>query len=279
LIIVKNSDQESEVFKFLKAGDDTCRADSHVSVIAGKISRILKEHQIRSLQSEKLNLLNDPLTGLLSRAAIHREMEFCADSEIPLSSQCWAIIFIDIDFFKQINDCYGHHKGDEVIRKIAELLKTETKPEDKLARPGGEEFIILMSRYNKQTILDSCERIRQTIAAHKFGITQGKDEYKVTASFGVKFLELPIKIDESLQQADMALYQAKNNGRNNVVCYDSMQESDTNVEQDLHLQHFENVTRVVNERVTNLITLMGRRMIEAARQEANNDALAYSGPS
>ena len=96
---------------------------------------------------------------------------------------------------------------------------------------------------------------------------------QVSASFGISILGPQSQLEESLRQADMAMYQAKDSGRNNVVCFDSMQDLGEGVEQDLQIQHFENVTRVVNERVTNLITQLGRRLIATARQEANHDAL------
>lgn len=271
LVIVRTSDEEVEVFRFLKSGDDVCKEDAPLKLIAARLNRILQSsnHQVQLENARRL----DPLTGVLSRWAFNEEIAHYSESDIPFSSESRAIVFLDLDRFKQLNDTYGHGVGDEILIEVARLLSEEVGPEDKVGRLGGEEFVLLLCRYNTQTVLDSVEMIRQRLAAHEFKSTNGDSKFHVTASFGVAILGPQSQFEESFRQADMAMYQAKENGRNNMVSFDSMQDPDTSVGQDIHIQHFENVTRVVNERVTNLITLLGRRLIETARQEANNDAL------
>lgn len=267
LFIVGNSKQEVDVFRFLKDGDDICRADTPLELIAARLDRIL-----RRLRQENLRRL-DPLTGVLSRRVFDEEIARYYDPDLSLTSESRAIILLDLDWFKKFNDHYGHGAGDAILQELGRLLLEEAGPEDRVGRFGGEEFVLVLSRYNAQTVLDSVERIRQRIADHEFKSSNGNDIFHVTASFGVAMLDPQSKFEESLSQADMAMYQAKQNGRNNVVCFDAMLDPEATLDQDIHIQHFENVTRVVNERVTNLIALMGRRLIETARQEANIDAL------
>jgi two-component system cell cycle response regulator len=209
---------------------------------------------------------------MLTRCAFTEAFAQDFESDIPFSSVTRAVVFFDLDFFKRINDTYGHTVGDEIIQDVARLLLREIGPSDRIGRFGGDEFVLLLNRYNKQTMLDSVDRIRQSIETHEFKSTIEPNRLAVTASFGVSILDPQSQLDEALRQADMAMYQAKENGRNTVVCFDAMRDENS-VEHDIYVQHFENVTRVVNERVTNLISLMGRRLIETARQEANNDAL------
>lgn len=270
LFIVGNSEQEVEVFRFLKDGDDICRTDTPLELIAARLDRILR--RLRQVQLENLRRL-DPLTGVLSRWAFKEDIARYYDPDMSLTSESRAIVLLDLDWFKKLNDHYGHGAGDEILHEVGRLLLEESGPEDKVGRFGGEEFILVLSRYNTQTVLDSVERIRQRLADHEFKSSNGNDKFHVTASFGVAMLGPQSKFEESLSQADMAMYQAKQNGRNNVVCFDAMLDPEATVDNDIHIQHFENVTRVVNERVTNLIALMGRRLIETARQEANIDAL------
>lgn len=266
LIIVRTNEQEIEVFGFIKDGDDVCRDDAPLQLITARLNRILQSTGQIQLQ----NIQNlDPLTGLLSRLGIHDEFTRHIESDAPFSSGSWAFVYLDLDHFKCINDSYGHAVGDEILQEVARLLLEETGPEDRVGRLGGDEFVLLLSRYNTQTVMDSVERFRQRLAAHDFKCMSDH----MTASIGVSILGPQSQLDESLRQADMAMYQAKDSGRNNLVCFDSMQDLGVAVEQDLQIQHFENVTRVVNERVTNLITLLGRRLIASARQEANHDAL------
>jgi two-component system, cell cycle response regulator len=270
LLIVGNSEQEVDVFRFLKDGDDICRSDVPLELIAARLDRILR--RFLQVQLENLRRL-DPLTGVLSRWAFKEEIARYSDPDMSLTSESRAIVLLDLDWFKKLNDHYGHGAGDEILHEVGRLLLEEAGPEDRVGRYGGEEFILVLSRYNTQTILDSVERIRQRLADHEFKSSNENDKFHVTASFGVAMLGPQSKFEESLSQADMAMYQAKQNGRNNVVCFDAMLTPEATLDQDIHVQHFENVTRVVTERVSNLISVMGRRLIETARQEANVDAL------
>lgn len=270
LVIVRTREQEVEVFGFLRDGDDVCRDDAPLASIAARLHRILRRSWQVQLESTRRL---DPLTGVLSRWAFNEEMVLYFDSYMSFSSETRALVMLDLDWFKRINDVYGHGVGDKILQEVARLLMEEIGPGDKVGRLGGEEFVLLISRYNVPTVLDSVDKIRQRLANHEFKSANDDCKFYVTASFGLAVLGSQPQIEESFKQADMALYQAKENGRNNVVCFESMLDPEASADTDLHIQHFENVARVVNERMTNLITFLGRRLIETAREEANNDAL------
>ncbi len=125
----------------------------------------------------------------------------------------FSIIFFDIDHFKHINDHYGHQTGDDVLRSIGKIVSNANRGADVFARYGGEEFIILASSTDLQGAGQHAERLRQDIEAYPF-----VPHIKITSSFGVtEFRPESDDLTSLIKRADVALYQAKSNGRNNVV--------------------------------------------------------------
>ncbi len=158
----------------------------------------------------------DPLTGLLNR----RSFEKLANEEIDRmrrTDHCASLAFFDLDNFKQFNDKHGHAFGDRVLTEIASISHSELRgPFDRLGRWGGEEFVILMSNLTPEQARDVCERLRKRVEG---AIMSYKDKTgQVTASFGVAPLIAEDGLAASLELADEMLYQAKNTGRNKVVC-------------------------------------------------------------
>ncbi len=127
-----------------------------------------------------------------------------------------ALIMFDIDYFKKINDKYGHHSGDLVLKKIAAVSRATLREIDIIGRIGGEEFAVLLPHTSASEAMQAAERLRIAIAAADIALAYG-DKITFTASFGVTALKnVTIGIDALLHQADMALYQAKADGRNKV---------------------------------------------------------------
>jgi len=123
----------------------------------------------------------------------------------------FAVIMMDIDHFKLVNDSHGHHVGDEVLQAMAQILRERTRDADALARLGGEEFVIVCRHSKIQAAVETAERIRAAIASHHFpGVGQA------TASFGVAACCEGDTTEHLLERADAALYRAKNGGRNRV---------------------------------------------------------------
>lgn len=134
-----------------------------------------------------------------------------------------SMIFIDIDYFKQYNDTYGHQKGDYVLRKIGEIIKTNIRQEDIAARYGGEEFAVILPDTNEQQAIDIAEHIREKIEATYFDGEESQPKGKVTASMGVSAYPDKARDDvELIKSADDALYRAKFFDKNRVESYTSI---------------------------------------------------------
>ena len=134
-----------------------------------------------------------------------------------------SMIFIDIDFFKQYNDTYGHQKGDYVLRKIGEIIKTNARDEDIAARYGGEEFAIILPDTSEEQALNIAENLREKIEATYFEGEETQPRGKITASMGVSVFPDKSKDDvELIKSADDALYRAKFFNKNRVEAYVSI---------------------------------------------------------
>ncbi len=163
-------------------------------------------------KNQQLEILSvtDKLTGLFNRRkldeAIEKELELSARYGVEL-----ALILIDIDHFKHVNDNYGHAAGDMVLAGVADVLRTCTRDTDALGRLGGEEFVVLCRRSSRDGAIAAAENLRIAIAGHAFAGTG-----PLTASFGVAAYRNGDSRDSLLERADAALYSAKRNGRNRV---------------------------------------------------------------
>lgn len=155
----------------------------------------------------------DALTQTNNRTAFNdsliREMTLAERHANHLS-----LIFVDLDHFKAINDTYGHHCGDQVLKSAAHSIKDSIRGCDIAYRYGGEEFVILLSDTDLEGAKLLAERIREKIANHT--LAYGMEVIKLTASLGVSSLRGNDTVDSFVQRADDAMYQAKEMGRNRV---------------------------------------------------------------
>lgn len=122
------------------------------------------------------------------------------------------IILCDIDHFKRINDTYGHRVGDQVLQTFAHRFQSILLPKHTLVRWGGEEFLIIVPGEHEGEVMQQAERLRQSLADQDIA-----EVGQVTASFGVAYVYPEDTVEVLFEQADRALYQAKNQGRNQVV--------------------------------------------------------------
>jgi two-component system cell cycle response regulator len=159
----------------------------------------------------------DPLTQLLNRRAlterIATEMERATRHDSSL-----ALLMIDLDHFKKVNDSYGHLVGDDVLRDIGRLLLNTIRGSDIVARYGGEEFVLLLPETDEVGAVSFAERIRTAVEAYEFDRGDDQPALKLTASIGVSvFPAARVETVEDLfSRADSALYRAKADGRNRV---------------------------------------------------------------
>jgi len=160
--------------------------------------------------------VRDALTGVYNRAYFLNQIRALLDRNGVLGLGL-AVIMLDVDNFKRVNDLYGHLVGDMVLKEVAAVLRDSTRSEDLVARYGGEEFVIALPVTSLAPAVARAERIRMTLAKRR--ITCGEDELCVTASLGVSFERAcPLRnVQALIVTADRALYRAKAEGRNRVV--------------------------------------------------------------
>ncbi|ANF80739.1 diguanylate cyclase [Acinetobacter sp. NCu2D-2] len=162
----------------------------------------------------------DPLTNLFNRRSINQ----CLDRLKHTSKNEYALVLLDLDHFKKINDFYGHHKGDETLVKVSNVLSEQLRESDIVGRFGGEEFILVLTHSTLEKAQQVAERCRQAIQQIDVLSDEG-EKIIVTASFGVAISKPDLRPQQLLSQADKALYYAKACGRNLVKSYNSSLES------------------------------------------------------
>ncbi|MEF3191003.1 MAG: diguanylate cyclase [Campylobacterales bacterium] len=201
---IKNLTKSGEVFW----------ADTYIEPIIDIDGAILGYEAVRIDITDKKRIeelaITDRLTGVYNRLrldeALNHEIARAKRYYHPLS-----LVMIDIDYFKKINDTYGHQAGDEVLKKVAFLIKTSLRDSDVVGRWGGEEFMVLLPETSLEAALELSERLRQRIFEADFGEIGHR-----SCSFGVATLREEESVTQLVARADEALYRAKHNGRNRV---------------------------------------------------------------
>lgn len=158
----------------------------------------------------KLAASRDPLTGLANRGELEAQLAKMM-SQFKSGGAPFAALFLDADFFKRINDNYGHAIGDEVLVGMAKLLRQECYSGELIARYGGEEFVVVCPETDLPAARRRAERLRLAVSQ---SILCADPDIKVTASFGAAAIEKEDTIETLLRRADKALYRAKQSGRN-----------------------------------------------------------------
>lgn len=139
-------------------------------------------------------------------------------SNIVEKDERLSLLFIDVDYFKKINDTFGHAEGDIILKELGQVLIKTCRHFDIISRNGGEEFSALLLDCHQQQAANIAERIRRTIEKHPFNLSNGKT-VNITVSIGVAtYPDTTTNFNDLLKEADKALYEAKQAGRNNVVC-------------------------------------------------------------
>jgi diguanylate cyclase (GGDEF)-like protein len=176
----------------------------------------ITEHKARQEKMEQIALY-DSLTGLENRVLFKRQIEKVI-SNVQRTQTKTALLFIDIDDFKSINDNFGHETGDHVLRSVAKRLQSHVRKNDSVARVSGDEFIILLN--DLQAYDDASKVTQQIIDSFKQPIVGKGREIFVTVSIGISMTpDDSIKDSELINNADLAMYRAKQSGRNNFQFY------------------------------------------------------------
>jgi diguanylate cyclase (GGDEF)-like protein len=164
----------------------------------------------------------DYLTGLRTRRFFEQQLEL----ELKRSQrhqQKFALLMIDIDHFKRLNDTFGHHVGDQALRDVAFLLMQDMREADTSARYGGEEFAIILPETGEEGARQVAERLRRSVEQASFSAGSASPAQRLTVSIGIAVFDRDARFrNELIETADAALYAAKHGGRNRVVCYSEM---------------------------------------------------------
>ncbi|MGB3041603.1 MAG: GGDEF domain-containing protein [Xanthobacteraceae bacterium] len=164
-------------------------------------------NQARIANRHKREAMTDALTGLLNRRALLQN----PSNTVPAGT---ALVAMDLDYFKKINDRYGHDCGDQALKAFAELIRANIRPTDLAARMGGEEFCIVVSDSNPRAPMTIAERIREQVEAMTISTAAGP--VRTTVSAGISYASGDETLQSLLIRADEALYEAKSEGRNRV---------------------------------------------------------------
>ena len=193
-----------------------------LAIIANQAAMAISNSKLHSL-TEKM-ATTDGLTGLCN----HRTFQDLLSKEIQRSKrygESLSFILLDIDHFKKFNDTYGHRQGDVVLKEVAKTIKDSIRQVDIAARYGGEEFCCILPKTDKEGGKEMAERIRtatESYPFHRLEDEEGKGPLHVTVSLGVATFPHPeVSLQsELIERADQGLYEAKEGGRNRVVCLD-----------------------------------------------------------
>lgn len=155
----------------------------------------------------------DSLTGIPNRRGFDEILLKHIEQSLE-RNQSFALLIVDIDHFKQINDQFGHLVGDSVLRNLSRTLQDLSKGQDSIARYGGEEFVLLLTDINYKNALNFADKLRNAVAKKKFIVSEQKAPLTFTISVGVSIYQINENPENLFTRADKALYLAKESGRN-----------------------------------------------------------------
>lgn len=190
-------------------GNEMNKKQQTISELKERVSSLEKE-----LEAAKLESKEDFLTKVATKRALMSELQKIEDAYKRYGID-YSLCFVDIDFFKKINDGYGHDAGDVILSAVAQLLKKHVRKIDFIGRYGGEEFIVLLPNTNLNDAVKFADKVRSVIEGFKF--IYKDDRIKVTISAGVATRSANINETLTLESADKMLYSSKQNGRNQVM--------------------------------------------------------------
>ena len=243
-----------DIVAHLRDADDIAIVGEPDSLSQWRADRISKTHARRL----------DPLTKVLRRPQLIESLGLvCSMASL---SQPVSLVLLDIDHLKAINDNVGSRMGDMVLGRLAELIQSLCQ-HALVARTRGGEFAIMVQ---------TSESISKEIASIIQSSVNEKDWFdvpKITASFGVATIVSPCEPSLILSRADEAMFAAKANGRNKVVCYSGIAALSNRGHDELAVVSMENKARVLSDRVTSFVTQRSIRIMESLRKEANTDVL------
>jgi len=220
LISIHDEMHDDVAFLSAKAQQKTAITEEIYNLLSEKVVAFysMGRRILAAFQSARSDL--DPLTGLYNRQVMLAEITRERERSLRTNEPC-CIVLADLDYFKKINDTYGHAAGDQVLQACAMQFLKSLRPYDMVFRYGGEEFLFCLPNADTKTAEVIIDRLRESIAGAPVKIAGGGEdgdglELPVTVSFGIAPVNESISLKENMEQADQALYRAKEQGRNKV---------------------------------------------------------------
>jgi len=228
VIMLSASNDEDEIVEALELGADDYVTKPYIAKVL--LARIKTSLRLMT-KTKELEVLakTDFLTNINNRASFY-DLSLKAISQCKRSRQNLVIVMFDIDFFKLVNDDFGHDVGDKVLVEFAQILSYSFRDYDVVARIGGEEFAVCMPNTSMDDAIIVCDRFRVKVENYQIDIEHSSQKsISITVSAGVASRLLDnsdeqLSVDDLLKSADQMLYHAKNNGRNTVFSTNSLEE-------------------------------------------------------
>ena len=193
------------------------------NIVSGRILKITDETEKIQIQKHLEHLsITDPLSDLKNRREFIRIgkqlITLYQENKVNIT-----LMMIDIDYFKRINDKYGHLEGDKVIQSISDMLKKSFRSTDLVSRFGGEEFAVILNNVQEKEAVKMAEELRKKVETEKF--VDLEVDFSVTMSIGIAGIEEKDDLKSLIKKADKSLYSAKDTGRNKVVTWSEIKEN------------------------------------------------------
>jgi two-component system cell cycle response regulator len=223
ILAISDADNNARLLRGLEIGvnDYLLRPIDKNELLARARTQIRRrrytDHLRDNVQNSIEMAITDALTGLHNRRYMETHLATLAE-QASSRGKPLALMMLDIDYFKAINDSYGHDAGDDVLREFAVRIRKSIRGIDLACRYGGEEFVIVMPETDLHVAGMVAERLRRSIAGEPFAVSKGAKRIEVTISIGLSTLDRKGEpVADVLKRADLALYRAKHDGRNRVV--------------------------------------------------------------
>lgn len=263
LMVADGVQAECLALDIVDVRDEVVRGPVAAPALAARLRRLLRRDQ------ELAQTQRDAVTGLANRRAFEAMLGETLRDLMPGETR--GLVIIDADHFKQVNHQYGHPAGDALLACGAQALSAGTSPDDRIARIGGDEFALLLTRYDLPTLLHDAAVLLQRFAA-PVAVPGVPTPISLGGSAGLAVLQPQCSASSLMRQAESAMFEAKLAGRGRVLPLD-FQAAAGSEAGDLDLQRFNAATQKLSEQLAQTVTDMGRRLVEAARRQALQDAL------
>ncbi len=267
VIFLSAMDDLEAKIKGMGAGiDDYITKPFNLREVVSRVEMVLKR-----ANKYKEKLLKDSLTGAYSRSYLNDRFKNELD-RYKRNKTLFSVAFIDLDFFKHINDEYGHPTGDFILKKFAEFMMTNLRESDCLFRYGGEEFVVLLPDTTELQAYNALDRLRETFSKHP--LAYAGNTISVTFSCGFKEVDEKDKsVSQLLGMVDEAMYAAKNAGRNRAIKYSSLDNETENKKTLLLVDDESTILKLLSERLSEagysvILAPNGQQALEFIRERS-----------